>query len=69
MRGWLWDTPFARVRGPEALAWLPAAERQAWQKLWVDVADTLARAGEQPLWDRGPAARSNDLSDKCLGGR
>jgi hypothetical protein len=44
MRGWLWDTPFARVRGPEALARLPEAERQAWQQLWADVADALARA-------------------------
>jgi hypothetical protein len=32
------------VRGPEALARLPAAERQAWQMLWEDVAATLARA-------------------------
>jgi hypothetical protein len=33
-------------RGPEALARLPEAERQEWQKLWADVADTLARAAE-----------------------
>jgi hypothetical protein len=32
------------VRGPEALARLPAAEQQAWHQLWADVADTLARA-------------------------
>jgi hypothetical protein len=32
------------VRGPEALARLPEAERLAWQKLWADMADTLARA-------------------------
>ena len=44
MGHWLEDPHLARVRGPEALARLPAAERQAWQKLWVDVADTLARA-------------------------
>jgi hypothetical protein len=41
---WLEDPHFAGVREPEALARLPAAERQAWQKLWADVADTLARA-------------------------
>jgi hypothetical protein len=41
---WLEDPDFAGVRGPEALARLPAAERQAWQDLWADVADTLARA-------------------------
>jgi hypothetical protein len=35
---------FAGVRGQHALARLPAAERHAWQTLWADVADTLARA-------------------------
>jgi serine/threonine-protein kinase len=44
VQDWLWDSPFAGVRGPEALARLPAAERQAWQELWTDIADTLARA-------------------------
>jgi hypothetical protein len=33
------------IAGPEALARLPEAERQAWQQhLWNNVADTLARA-------------------------
>ncbi len=44
MRHWQWDPDFAGVRGPEALARLPQAERQEWQKLWADVADLLARA-------------------------
>jgi serine/threonine protein kinase/Flp pilus assembly protein TadD len=44
MRHWQTDTDFAGVRGPQALAQLPEAERQAWQKLWDDVADTLARS-------------------------
>jgi hypothetical protein len=44
MQTWLEDPGFAGVRGPEALGRLPAAERQAWQRLWADVADTLARA-------------------------
>jgi hypothetical protein len=49
LQRWLWDTPFAGVRGPEALARLPEAERQAWQQLWADVAATRARAqGEAP---------------------
>jgi hypothetical protein len=49
MHRWLEDPDFAGVRGPEALARLPEAERQAWQKLWADVADTLARsAGTTP---------------------
>jgi hypothetical protein len=41
---WLGDPDFDGVRGPDALGRLPAAERQAWQTLWADVADTLARA-------------------------
>jgi hypothetical protein len=44
LQDWLWDSPFAGVRGPDALARLPEAERQAWQQLWADVAATLARA-------------------------
>jgi hypothetical protein len=43
LRHWLADTDFAGVRGQAALAKLPEAERPAWQKLWGDVADTLAR--------------------------
>jgi hypothetical protein len=44
MQRWLEDPEFAGVRGPDALARLPEAERQAWQRLWADIADTLARA-------------------------
>jgi hypothetical protein len=44
LQRWLRDPYFDRVRGPEALQRLPAAERQAWHQLWADVADTLARA-------------------------
>jgi hypothetical protein len=44
LQHWQQDPDFGGVRGPEALARLPEAERQAWQKLWGDVADTLARA-------------------------
>jgi hypothetical protein len=43
LQHWLADTDFSGVRGPAALARLPEAERQPWQKLWDDVADTLAR--------------------------
>jgi hypothetical protein len=49
LQDWQWDTPFAGVRGPEALARLPAAERQKWQELWTDIADTLARAVDMLL--------------------
>src|SRR5262249_44479124 len=38
------DPGLAGVRGPEALAKLPEAERQPWQKLWKDVSDLLRRA-------------------------
>jgi hypothetical protein len=44
LQHWLHHPYFAGVREPDALGRLPEAERQAWQKLWADVADTLARA-------------------------
>jgi serine/threonine-protein kinase len=47
MQHWQQDQDFAGIRGPEALAKLPEAERQEWQKLWRDVADTLARANDK----------------------
>jgi hypothetical protein len=42
------DPEFGGVRGAEALAKLPEAERQQWQKLWADVAETLRRAADKP---------------------
>jgi hypothetical protein len=47
LQHWQEDTDFAGVRGPDALAKLPEAERAGWRQLWVDVADTLTRAQEQ----------------------
>jgi serine/threonine-protein kinase len=44
MQHWQGDGDFAGVRGPEALARLPAAERQDWQTLWEDVAALRRRA-------------------------
>jgi tetratricopeptide (TPR) repeat protein/serine/threonine protein kinase len=44
LRHWLVDTDLAGVRGPEALAKFPEAERQPWEKLWDDVAEVLKRA-------------------------
>jgi hypothetical protein len=60
LQDWLWDSPFAGVRGPDALARLPAAERQEWHKLWADIADTLARHGlsPSPWWGRSNATPS-----------
>jgi hypothetical protein len=44
LQNWLQHPYFDGVREPDTLARLPEAERQAWQRLWADVADTLARA-------------------------
>jgi tetratricopeptide (TPR) repeat protein len=44
MQHWQRDTDFAGLRDRQALAQLPDAERPAWQQLWADMADTLARA-------------------------
>jgi tetratricopeptide (TPR) repeat protein len=47
MRHWLADADFAGLRGLSALTNLSEAERLAWQELWGQVADTLARAQAQ----------------------
>jgi hypothetical protein len=44
LRHWQADADFAGARDRAALADLPEAERRLWQRLWGDVADTLARA-------------------------
>jgi serine/threonine protein kinase/Flp pilus assembly protein TadD len=46
MQHWQKDSDFAGVRGDAALARLPEAERDAWQKLWAEVADLLKRTDE-----------------------
>jgi serine/threonine-protein kinase len=48
MQLWLQDKDFARVRGPEALARLPEAEREDWQKLWQEVEALRHRAAQPP---------------------
>jgi hypothetical protein len=42
LRRWLRCLAFAGVRGPDALARLPEAERCDWQRLWEEV-EALAR--------------------------
>jgi hypothetical protein len=37
MQHWLQDNDFAGVRGTDALARLPEAERKEWQKFWEEV--------------------------------
>jgi tetratricopeptide (TPR) repeat protein len=44
MAHWLEDSDLAGVRDPGPLAKLPTAERQEWEKLWLDVKATLADA-------------------------
>jgi hypothetical protein len=46
MAHWQQDTDFAGVRGTEALAKLPKAEREEWTKLWQDVAALGKQAAE-----------------------
>jgi tetratricopeptide (TPR) repeat protein len=57
MAHWLQDSDFAGVRGPEALARFPEPERQQWQKLWAEVADTLARAKGQAVPEKKPSPK------------
>jgi serine/threonine protein kinase/Flp pilus assembly protein TadD len=57
LQHWLADTDFAGVRGAEALARLPEAERQPWQKLWDDVATTLAQAQAKTTSTKQPNAK------------
>jgi hypothetical protein len=44
LQDWLCDLHLAGVRDPDALARLPEPERQAWQKQWAYVTQTLAQA-------------------------
>jgi hypothetical protein len=69
LQRWLWDTPFAGVRDLEALARLPEAERQAWQKLWADVAATRARAQGKAPRKRRRTGRSSHRGGKGNRGR
>jgi hypothetical protein len=46
------DPDFASVRGPDALAQLPEAECEGWQKLWADVQRLFDRAAATPAEKR-----------------
>ena len=46
MKTWIEDADFATVRSPKDLERLPPEERGAWEKLWSDVRDLLARSAE-----------------------
>jgi serine/threonine protein kinase/Flp pilus assembly protein TadD len=58
MQHWLVDPDFAGVRGHDALVNLPEAEWPEWQKLWADVAETLAQAQSKPS-PQGKAGRND----------
>jgi tetratricopeptide (TPR) repeat protein len=47
MQHWQRDTDLASVRDKDALEKLPAEERDAWRKLWDDVAALIARTQEK----------------------
>jgi tetratricopeptide (TPR) repeat protein len=47
LKHWLADPDFVGVREPQALAKLPEAERQAWQKLWKDISEMLKRVQQK----------------------
>jgi tetratricopeptide (TPR) repeat protein len=57
LRHWLEDTDFAGVRGTQALAKLPEAERQPWRKLWDDIASALSRAQAKTTPEKKPGAK------------
>jgi serine/threonine protein kinase/Tfp pilus assembly protein PilF len=48
MQHWLEDPDFAGVRGEQALAGLPQAERSDWQQLWKEV-ESLRQRAARPL--------------------
>jgi tetratricopeptide (TPR) repeat protein len=54
MQHWQQNKDFAGVRGTEALARLPEAERTAWQQLWADIADTLAKTQAKAVPEKKP---------------
>src|SRR5262249_20619851 len=54
---WLTAPEYAGVRAAESLAKLPEAERQLWQKLWDDVATTLAQAQAKTTPTKQPNAK------------
>jgi hypothetical protein len=46
LKHWQEDTDLIAIRDKDALAKLPAEERDGWQKLWAEVLDLLQKAGE-----------------------
>jgi tetratricopeptide (TPR) repeat protein len=57
MQHWLRDPDFNGMRGPDALGKLSEAERKEWQKLWADVANTLAKARGKTAPEQRPGVK------------
>jgi hypothetical protein len=57
LRHWLQDPDFNGVRSAEALAKLPEDERQAWQQLWAEVADTLTECQGKATTKKKPETK------------
>jgi tetratricopeptide (TPR) repeat protein/serine/threonine protein kinase len=57
LQNWLNDPDLAGVRGPEALARLPEAERRPWQQFWDDAAALRARALAKPAPEKKSDAK------------
>jgi serine/threonine-protein kinase len=57
LKHWQADPDLAGVRGAEALAQLPEAQRQEWRKLWDDAAEMLAHAQARATPEKKPDAK------------
>jgi hypothetical protein len=65
MHIWQEDADLAGVRDSAALAALPTSERDAWCRLWAEVADTLAKAQqEHQSPDRKPSPTAGPKIEK-----
>jgi hypothetical protein len=56
LQHWLDDPHLVGLRDPDALAKLPEAERQPWQRLWNDVTDLLSRTQRET-----PSEKKSDV--------
>jgi hypothetical protein len=66
MRHWQQDKDFVGVRGAEALAKLPEAERQEWQNLWAEIEGLRQRAASRRTG--GPSRQgAQDLTETADG--
>jgi tetratricopeptide (TPR) repeat protein len=67
LQHWQEDTDFARVRA-DALTRLPQAEREAWAKLWANVADTLGKTQAKIDRQKKPGLKQEPTGKMSKGG-